>query len=137
MIDRRLTLATAIPAWSIVCGVIGWELRHSRADTQAARAEAIETVRAAEHTSAQHSAKTERERVSATARNEVVFRVIERKVAEYVDANPDNAGCDLDGDGLHAWREANAGRLDAESDHSPSSDGALSSDDATATQQQP
>lgn len=116
--NRALILAAVFIAWSVGVFVAGWQVRDGSADTavataatqqQAARADQAESARTTDHTNARAGAQVQQQRANAHAASASDFNTIERRVVEYVQANPDPASCDLDGDGLRAWREANAG----------------------------
>jgi hypothetical protein len=120
--------AIAFVVWSIVAFTVGYQVRDGRADAavavtataqETARADQAVEARVNDHANEQGAAKGEAKRVDKKAASEVNFKTIERTVYRYVQANPDPGGCDLDGDGLRAWREANAGRpAHSEPEHS-------------------
>lgn len=126
--NRALILLAAFVVWSGVCYYAGFTRADQRADIastraevkqETARADSVTAARSTDHASAQGAAKVEQKRAEQAANTEKQFQTIEREVVRYVHANPDPAGCDLDGDGLRAWRAANAGTFDAAGpDHS-------------------
>lgn len=143
-----LIVVAVFAAWSACCVRIGWILRDGRAAeaearaelaAHAHRAETAEALRETDHDNARHGTEVERQRVEASAQSEVIFREIEKVVIEYVYANPDPAGCELDADGLHAWRAANEGRPVArpESDNRSGAIGALPGGNPAAGERQP
>lgn len=126
----------ALIVWTVLAFFAGREWRDRSADVdtaeqatavEAGRADHAEGTRKTDHVDTQVATKSETQRVETAAEQDKQFTIIERKVIEYVQANPDPAGCDLDGDGLRAWREANSG-ASAEAGHHDSAraDGAVS-----------
>ena len=126
----------ALIVWTVLAFFAGREWRDRSADVdtaeqatevEAGRADHAEATRNTDHADTQVATKSEQQRVDTVAEQDKQFTIIERKVIEYVKANPDPAGCDLDGDGLRAWREANSGAsAEAGPDHSARTDGAVS-----------
>lgn len=118
--NRVLILGIAFALWTVAAFVTGWQVRDGSADTavakaatvqQSARADQAEGARATDHANAAASGAVQQQRADAHVESATQFKIIERRVVEYVQANPDAAVCDLDGDGLRAWREANAGTV--------------------------
>lgn len=126
----------ALIVWTILAFFAGREWRDRSADVdtaeqatevQTTRADHAEGTRKTDHVDTQVASQSEQRRVDTAAKQDEQFTIIERKVIEYVQANPDPAGCDLDGDGLRAWREANSGSsVEAGLDHPARTDGAMS-----------
>lgn len=116
--NRLMVIGLAFVLWTVGAVVVGWQLRDGSADlaasdgataTQEARADVAEDARATDQANSATATQVEQGRVEAAAVTDTQFRIIEREVVKYVQANPDPVGCELDGDGLRAWRQANAG----------------------------
>lgn len=105
-------------AWSLACVAGGWFARDAVADK--ATAEAAQTVaeqraqetaqaRAHDASNAQAGAVVQVVRSEAQAANAAHMQQVQTKVTAYAVQVGGDGGVCLDGDGLQAWREANAG----------------------------
>lgn len=134
MITTKIKLASLL-VWTILVFIAGREWRDRSADidtaetetkTEKTRADHAINTRATDHADAGIATATETKRVADSGTRAIQFRTIDRKVIEYVQSNPDTDDCVLDGVGMRAWREANAGRVDeAGLDHSAGTTGAM------------
>jgi len=115
-----LILAVTFMTWSGACVWIGWSVGDARRDEAAARVAAVahetrarnvEHAREVDHANEQHAASVELERINALARISFNFEAIEKAAQDYAITNPDAHSCDLAGDGMRAWRAANAGQF--------------------------
>lgn len=121
---RILAAIILFVLWSLFAAFIGWKVRDGSANTvvaqaataqQSARADQAEHARATDHVDAQTASRAEQQRVETSRAHEVTFHSIEQRATQYANANHDpGSACDLDGDGLRAWREANAGAVDTD-----------------------
>jgi hypothetical protein len=118
--NRAIALVVALILWTVAAFFVGWQVRDGSADTavaktatqqQTARADQAEGARAVDHANAATSGAVQQQRAEAHVQSANNFKSIDKRVDTYVQANPDPVGCDLDGDGLRAWREANAGAV--------------------------
>lgn len=67
---------------------------------------ALEDARSDAEASQRAADESERRRLAEQGKERIVYRDIERKVVEYVEAHASPDGCGLTDDGLQLWRKA-------------------------------
>lgn len=105
----------ALVAWAYVQGVSAGKTERTAhyelilAERDRATAQALADLLSQAQAQATQAMAKERAHLKAKTKTEARFRTITKTVTEYVDKNPDLAGCSLDADGLRYWNAANGG----------------------------
>lgn len=121
--NLRLLAVVAFAVWTVLAGVIGWQMRDGRADAtaqtqetarEAARADAVQSARDTDHRNAQASAQAEQQRIERKAERDAHFDKLQQDIREHASNPTIHAGRagrgNADPEFMRVWREANAGR---------------------------